>query len=850
MYKKLLIAIFVICNILLSQVSFTDINAGLESGYGTAIWGDYGNDGYQDVLHFGAGDPINYLTYFTKLYRNDQNGGFEDITNHNLSNIYSTQGGAEWGDYDNDGDLDILLSGRTDDNNDISRIYRNDSGVFTDINAGLTGVSNGKVAWGDLDNDGDLDIVLTGKTTVQISKIYRNDSGIFTDIYAGLIGVEGGSVSLGDYDNDSDLDILLTGGTGSNYITKIYRNDTGLFTDINAGLPETDGSTSYHAEWGDYDNDGDLDILFSGQINMVYRNDNYDTFTDINVKLTYEWPSNGTCTVKIDKAEWGDCNNDGKLDILATGIGIPPHPSWSEFTAILINTGNDTFNDVYSNGNNNDGTDNTILSTRSGSASWCDYDKDGDLDFWINGIHTYEPYNYYCTAEIYKNNSSISNTSPTPPTNLYSSLNGNDVTLHWNTSTDAETPQNGLSYNLYIGTASGSCNILSPMSNTSNGYRKVSKRGNVDQINSWTIKDLPDGIYFYSVQAIDHVFAGSSFSPECIFVKGYTVLPENTSIVVGAGSEIRFFEGSETNCASNTILTIQDDGSLYSDGASITGDNADTWQGIVAEIGSSIILTHSVVKNAETGLYATAANVNVTFTSFESCQNGINLVNCNDLDSKSFMLYNNTFTGFGIGSGVSLTISDGTFSGNTIENFYSGVRFTLCSPTVTKNEIYDNRRFGIFIFGHNAFPQLVLNSKIGGRNNSIINNGSVNTSPSPFPFPDAQIGIMPFGNVYLTGGMNNIHSGQTNTTPQIPCISVSPRTIEIPPLQPTEILIEASSNYWGSEYVSNNFFSLAWNYIIDYTPWAIDPYTDEPGPPPSYSSNEPPSTESILLSNA
>ncbi|MCG2761441.1 MAG: T9SS type A sorting domain-containing protein, partial [Candidatus Delongbacteria bacterium] len=526
------------------------------------------------------------------------------------------------------------------------------------------------------------------------------------------------------------------------------------------------------------------------------------------------------------------------------------HPSWSEFTAILINTGNDTFNDVYSNGNNNDGTDNTILSTRSGSASWCDYDKDGDLDFWINGIHTYEPYNYYCTAEIYKNNSSISNTSPTPPTNLYSSLNGNDVTLHWNTSTDAETPQNGLSYNLYIGTASGSCNILSPMSNTSNGYRKVSKRGNVDQINSWTIKDLPDGIYFYSVQAIDHVFAGSSFSPECIFVKGYTVLPENTSIVVGAGSEIRFFEGSETNCASNTILTIQDDGSLYSDGASITGDNADTWQGIVAEIGSSIILTHSVVKNAETGLYATAANVNVTFTSFESCQNGINLVNCNDLDSKSFMLYNNTFTGFGIGSGVSLTISDGTFSGNTIENFYSGVRFTLCSPTVTKNEIYDNRRFGIFIFGHNAFPQLVLNSKIGGRNNSIINNGSVNTSPSPFPFPDAQIGIMPFGNVYLTGGMNNIHSGQTNTTPQIPCISVSPRTIEIPPLQPTEILIEASSNYWGSEYVSNNFFSLAWNYIIDYTPWAIDPYTDEPGPPPSYSSNEPPSTESILLSNA
>ena len=70
-----------------------------------------------------------------------------------------------WGDYDNDGDLDILLAGRTNTGSRVSRVYRNDAGIFTDIAAGLTGVDNASVAWGDYDNDGDLDILLTGSVT-------------------------------------------------------------------------------------------------------------------------------------------------------------------------------------------------------------------------------------------------------------------------------------------------------------------------------------------------------------------------------------------------------------------------------------------------------------------------------------------------------------------------------------------------------------------------------------------------------------------------------------------------------------------------------------------------------------
>jgi hypothetical protein len=67
-----------------------------------------------------------------------------------------------------------------------------------------------------------------------------------------LSGVIYGSISWGDYDNDGDLDILLTGGSGSGQISKIYRNDAGVFTEINAGLT---GISYSSVSWGDYDND-------------------------------------------------------------------------------------------------------------------------------------------------------------------------------------------------------------------------------------------------------------------------------------------------------------------------------------------------------------------------------------------------------------------------------------------------------------------------------------------------------------------------------------------------------------------------------------------------------------------
>jgi hypothetical protein len=365
---------------------FVDIGAELTGVAASSVaWGDYDNDGDLDILATGW-DGSGRVS---KVYRNDGGGAFT----YNIPMLtHVSRGSVAWGDYDNDGGLDILLTGYSAYGH-VSEVYHNDGPLgFTGIPAGLTGVEYSSVAWGDYDNDGDLDILLTGRDSGSdmATKLYRNDGGgAFTDVGAGLTGVCNSSVAWGDYDNDGDLDILLTGDWNVYIpVSKVYRNDGGgAFSDINAPLTAVMFSS---VAWGDYDNDGDLDILVTGQaadglVSKVYRNDRASGFLEIPAGLT------GVTNASV---AWGDYDNDGDLDILLSGLDGSATP----VSKVYRNDGASGFLEIPAG----------LTGVYDGSVAWGDYDNDGDLDILLTGRSTssspYDP-----VSKVYRNNS-----KPTP----------------------------------------------------------------------------------------------------------------------------------------------------------------------------------------------------------------------------------------------------------------------------------------------------------------------------------------------------------------------------------------------------------------------------------------------------
>jgi len=474
---------------------FTDISAPLVGVYFSATaWGDYDNDGDLDIFICGLTAEN---TRRSEIYRNDA-GVFVES---GIALLGIDGAAADWGDYDNDGDLDLLLAGTMDTGVPITKIYRNDETVFTDIDAPIAHVHAGAVAWGDYDNDGDLDIALTGISREGlISKIYRNSAGSFEEVSAALMATDAASIHWGDYDNDGDLDLLSTGlDTLSVPVAVIQRNDGGTFVNIGAPLA---GVVSGASAWGDYDNDGDLDIALSGAVNFsgdgpriskIYRNDagNFEVLADSLIGV-----SDGSVV-------WGDYDNDGDLDLLVTG--------WTPDTVFVAK--------IYRNdaGSFAELPD-ELPGASFGAAGAGDYDNDGDLDILITGASD----TLGIFSAVYQNNIDRANTAPTTPANLISSpgvtsTNLNSVLLSWDSSTDDETPQAGLTYNLRIGTTPGGSEIISPMADTTTGFRRVPRFGNASHLSHWTLTNLPEGTYYWSVQAIDHNFTGSTFAPEQSF---------------------------------------------------------------------------------------------------------------------------------------------------------------------------------------------------------------------------------------------------------------------------------------------------------------------------------------------
>jgi hypothetical protein len=493
---------------------YSVIDPGLVgSSSGALAWGDYDSDGYVDMLVSDSNS--------TRIYRNLGNGAFTNVT----TTIPGTTGGSvSWGDFNNDGWLDILITGNS--TTAMTGVYKNNgNGTFTDVQAGLPGLIRGKGHWADFDNDGRVDILLVGENASNaVAAIWRNTgSNSFVNMQIALPPFLDAASVCADYDNDGRMDLLLMGRTGlqySNVFSTILHND-GNWSFRQSSIPLA-GVRNGFADWGDYDGDGNLDLIIGGagtslnDILRLYHNTGDGSFSETALP-----------PYACDAISWGDCNNDGRLDLLMRGQKyyssiVPPN----SYSGVLENNGDGTF------------TPNLFALPEMWSTcgGWADYDRDGKLDAVISGNSRSG-----AMLRLYHNNNMISNTPPSVPTDLKTVSSYNSVVLSWNKATDAQASPDSLTYSVRVGTNSGGTTIVSPLSSPA-GLRRVVAPGNAGQNRMLQLTNLPPGTYYWSVQSVDTAFAGSPFAPEGTFI--VSALPSViTSTVTNISTTASTLEG-------------------------------------------------------------------------------------------------------------------------------------------------------------------------------------------------------------------------------------------------------------------------------------------------------------------
>jgi hypothetical protein len=293
-----------------------------------ATFGDIDGDNDLDIIfanggNFASAGPPQPV----RVYINDGSGFFTDESAARTGGQMGLHRGVELGDCDNDGDLDMILV--QDFQNSANLLINNGSGFFTNQSAtrlpSMT-FSSSRGQFGDVDNDGDLDLFITTGSTSRFGcgqyRLYLNDGTCnYTDATATHFPIgnvcENMDCIFGDIDNDFDIDIR-TGSTGNNN-SRLYKNDgTGVFIEV----PVPNDSTCYSYDFGDIDGDGDLDMLgANGQPgssqDILLENDGTGTYTNVSGQIS------PNINADDNDSKFFDMDNDGDLDMVVGRIGGP-----------------------------------------------------------------------------------------------------------------------------------------------------------------------------------------------------------------------------------------------------------------------------------------------------------------------------------------------------------------------------------------------------------------------------------------------------------------------------------------------------------------------------------------------
>lgn len=315
-----------------------------------------------------------------------------------------------WGDFNNDGLLDVAVIGQNDDIGNVTKIYENKNGVFQDLNLANRSFRYGDVKWVDLNNDGWLDLSIIGQSgTAVVYQQLINNKGVFEiSTPSSVAGLKYANMAFGDYNNNGTLDMFTAGqDVNGNPHSYLYQNDgKGNFKldpEFNAYNVVPDMFNA-DARFLDYDLDGDLDLIYVGNSNGGYPQGGIRVNTLLDPKITTNnygqgnnysngYTYNMNLQMKDAKLDVADLDGDGDTDIVAMGTARNYNGSaFTDYPQLLLlrnqtmESKDAKFGSFFSYGSIYNATKITLDSVEKGDIKLVDFNNDGLVDITLAGL--------------------------------------------------------------------------------------------------------------------------------------------------------------------------------------------------------------------------------------------------------------------------------------------------------------------------------------------------------------------------------------------------------------------------------------------------------------------------------